>query len=292
MKKIFLLLTIFLSIALLNNSFSQVVIDSSGQQVSLRRTEVYKLRATTNNVVYPIYVSLPGDYYYTKKSYPVVFMLDAYSSFGLMTQMVRLLTYNKDLPELVIVGISSEGGSKEFNINRARDYTPTISKNENENKLFPNAGGANKFLEFIKNELIPFVKSKFRIDENDKTLVGHSLGGLFGFYSLYNYPNLFQRYVLISPALFWDNEFIIKMEKSYYETHNSLNAIIYTTVGSLEDSIFVNSWQRLIDNMNFHKYFNLQLEAQISQNETHYTIIPYISTHGLISVFKRKVNNE
>lgn len=292
MKRNFVTLILFLILLTVDSSFSQVVKDSSAQPVCLRRTEVHKLIAKSNNVLYPIYVSLPGDYNFTQKSYPVVFMLDAYSSFGIMTQMVRLLTYNKDLPELIIVGISSEGGSKEFNINRARDYTPTISKNEKEKNIFPISGGADKYLEFIKDELIPFVQSKYRIDETDKTLVGHSLGGLFCFYTLFNYPELFQKYVIISPALFWDNEFILQLEKSYFEKHRKLNAIVYTAVGSLEESIFINAWQRLVDNIKLHSYSDLQLEAKISENETHYTIIPYISTHGLISVFKRKLKNE
>ena len=290
MKKYFRITLFFLFIFYLSNDniFSQVLDkDTTKQHVSLRRTEVHKLFSKSNNVLYPIYISLPGDYNYTQKNYPVIFMLDAYSSFGIMTQMVRLLTFNKDLPELIIVGISSEGGSKEFNYNRMRDFTPTETQNEKERLMFPISGGGNKFLNFIKDELIPFVKSNYRIDEKDKTLVGHSLGALFAFYFLFTEPNLFNRYVIISPALFWDNEYLLKLEDSFYEKNKTLNATVYTTVGSLEDSIFINPWQKLVDKIKLHNYNGLKLIAKISENETHYTIIPYISTHGLISVFKK-----
>lgn len=281
---IILLLIIFLES---NSIFSQVQVkDSTKQPVYLRRTEVCKLFSKSNNVLYPIYISLPGDYNYTQKKYPVIFMLDAYSSFGIMTQMVRLLTYNKDLPELIIVGISSEGGSKEFNYNRMRDFTPTVTQNEKEKLLFPISGGGNDFFNFIKNELIPFVKSNYRIDEKNKTLVGHSLGGLFAFFSLFKEPNLFNKYVIISPALFWNNEYLLNLEESFSLNNKTLNATVYTTVGSLEDAIFINPWQKLIERIKLHNYNGLKLFAKISENETHYTIIPYISTHGLISVFK------
>ena len=58
--------------------------------ITINRTEVHKLTSVTNGNLYPIYVALPGSYNYTKDNYPVVFMLDAYSSFGTMAQIVRL----------------------------------------------------------------------------------------------------------------------------------------------------------------------------------------------------------
>ena len=87
--------------------------------VVLHHTFVFNIKAESNGVTYPIFVCLPGSYDYANQSYPVIYMLDAYSSFGVMTQMQHLLAFNKELPEAIIVGISSEGGSKEFIYNRA-----------------------------------------------------------------------------------------------------------------------------------------------------------------------------
>ncbi|MDP3583414.1 MAG: alpha/beta hydrolase-fold protein, partial [Ignavibacteria bacterium] len=167
---------IVLILFLVVNAFAQ---DNKNENkippITLNRTEVHKITSVTNGNLYPIYVALPGSYNYTDQTYPVVVMLDAYSSFGTMTQMVRLLAFNNELPELIVVGISSEGGSKEFNYNRMRDYTPTELKSEKEKLAIPVSGGGEKFLGFIKDELIPFVESKYRIKKDDKTFVGHSL---------------------------------------------------------------------------------------------------------------------
>ncbi|MDP2036018.1 MAG: alpha/beta hydrolase-fold protein [Ignavibacteria bacterium] len=255
--------------------------------ITINRTEAHEITSVTNGNLYPIYIALPGSYNYTKDNYPVVFMLDAYSSFGTMTQMVRLLAYNKELPELIVVGISSEGGSKEFNYNRMRDYTPTELKSEKEKLVIPVSGGGEKFLGFIKDELIPFVESKYRIKKDDKTFVGHSLGGLFVFYTLFREPNLFNKYVMISPALMLGDEFILKQEKVFAEKNKKLNVSVYTTVGSLEDSSFKEPWERLIGSMKEHKYACLKLKAEVSEKETHYTIIPLIATHGLKAVFEK-----
>jgi predicted alpha/beta superfamily hydrolase len=261
--------------------------EQAAAPVTINRTEVHKITSVANGNLYPIYVALPGSYNYTKETYPVVFMLDAYSSFGTMTQMVRLLAFNKELPELIIVGISSEGGSKEFNYNRMRDYTPTELKSEKEKLVIPVSGGGKKFLQFIKHELIPFVESKYRSKKDDKTLVGHSLGGLFVLYTLFNETNLFNKYVAVSPALMLDDEFILRQEKSFAEKNAKLNASLYTTIGSLEDSTFVQPWNHLVEAIKSHSYEGLKLKSEIANKETHYTIIPYIATHGLKAVFEK-----
>jgi len=255
--------------------------------VTINRTEVHKLTSSSNGNLYPVYVALPGSYNYTNQSYPVVVMLDAYSSFGTMVQMARLLAFSKELPDLIIVGISSEGGSKEFNYNRTRDYTPTELKSEREKQIIPVSGGGKIFLKFIKDELLPFVQSKYRINKDDKTFVGHSLGGLFVFYTLFEQPDLFNKYVMISPALMLDDEFLLTKEKAFAESSKVLNASVYTTVGSLEDSTFISSWERLIASIKKREYGGLKLKAEIAKKETHYTIIPYISTHGLKAVFEK-----
>lgn len=288
-KKYFLIF-IFYSVAFYSSQLSaqnqsKEVANSS---VTLHRTEIIELTSAINSRTYPINVALPGSYYTSDQTYPVVYMLDAYSSFGIMTEMARLLASDKELPEVIIIGISSEGGSKEFIYNRSRDYTPTRIPKENLPEALrssiPVSGGAEKFLDFIKEELIPLVESKYRSKADDRTLVGHSLGGLFVFYSLFQEPKLFNRYVAVSPALLWDYEFILKHEENFSENHKSLNAIVYTAVGSSEDEIFVSPWKRLISKMKETNYTGLNLKTEIAKNETHYTMIPYIVTHGLKSV--------
>lgn len=220
-------------------------------------------------------------------------MLDAYSSFGIMVQMARLLAFDKELPEVIIVGISSEGGSKEFNYGRARDFTPTQIQPEKlpaeYRSTFPISGGAEKFWGFIKDELIPYVESNYRFSPGDRTLEGHSLGGLLVFYSLFKEPGLFKRYVAVSPVLLWDGGLLLKQEENFWNDHKTLNADIYTSVGSLESESFILPWKQLTNNLKLRRYEGLKLKTEIAEGETHYTIIPYIVTHGLKSVFSEDV---
>ncbi|MCL6096986.1 MAG: alpha/beta hydrolase-fold protein [Bacteroidetes bacterium] len=259
------------------------------QPVTLHHTEVIEVKSASNGNTYPIFVCLPGSYDYTKQNYPVIYMLDAYSSFGIMTEMQHLLAFDKELPEAIIVRISSEGGSKEFIYNRAQDYTPTKVSAENlpeqARLLTPTSGGGEKFLRFIKDELIPMIESKYRTEKNDRTLVGHSYGGLFCFYSLFSQPELFKRYVILSPVLLWDDHYVVKLEKKFFESDKSLNAVIYTAVGSLEAESFKNDWKDMIASIRAHNYSGLTLHDEILLDETHYTVIPFMATHGLKAVF-------
>ncbi len=264
----------------------------SNQPVILHHTEVIEMKSVSNGNTYPIFVCLPGNYNYSNKNYPVIYMLDAYSSFGIMTETQHLLAFDKELPEAIIVGISSEGGSKQFIYNRARDYTPTKISTENLPKearlMTPTSGGGEEFLEFIKNELIPMIDSKFRTEKNDRTLVGHSYGGLFCFYTLFTEPHLFNKYVILSPVLFWDNHFIAGIEKKFFNEHKELNASIYTAVGSLEPESFQNDWKNFVSTIHKHNYAGLNLYDEVLPGETHYTVIPFMATHGLKSVFKKE----
>jgi uncharacterized protein len=269
--------------------FNLLYAQESKESVAIHRSEVYKLKSSANEVTYPIYVALPASYQYNSDEYPVIYMLDAYSSFGIIVQLQRLMLFNKEVPEVIIVGISSEGGSKEFNYNRSRDYTPTHIPIDSipitMRSLLPTSGGAREFLSFIKNDLTKFIEAKFRCKSDDRTFAGHSLGGLFGYYALLTEPNLFQRFVLVSPALNWDKEYILKLEEKFSESHKDLYKRIFTTIGSLENAAMLQSWQRMVDSIKKHNYDGLVFDAAISNNETHYSIIPYIATHGLKSVF-------
>jgi len=288
-QKIFLVLFICLAIVPFLQLKAQDKPIDKITPVTIHRSQVMNITSKINGVTYPIFIALPGSYFTTEKTYPVVYILDAYSSFGIMVQMARLLAFDKELPEVIIVGISSEGGSKEFNYGRARDFTPTQilpeKLPEEFRSTFPISGGADKFLGFIKDELIPYVESNYRFSPGDRTLEGHSLGGLFVFYSLFKEPGLFKRYIAISPALLWNDGLLLKDEEKFSKDHKSLESIIYTAVGSLESEFFKKPWEQLIGNLKSRQYNGMKLKAEIAEGETHYTIIPYIVTHGLKSVF-------
>lgn len=92
------------------------------------------------------------------------------------------------------------------NTRRSRDFTPTHMAS---GPYSEGSGGASAFLRFMKEELIPEIESHYRASA-ERTLVGHSLGGLLTLSALFDQPELFSHYIAIDPSLFWDDRVLIK----------------------------------------------------------------------------------
>ena len=74
----------------------------------------------------------PLDYAKTRKSYPVVYMLDADYSFAIVRNVVQHFVERDDLPPMILVAIAYPGAAtnrETYKKNRTRDYTPVYSYN-------------------------------------------------------------------------------------------------------------------------------------------------------------------
>ena len=95
--------------------------------------------------------------------------------------------------------------------------TPTHSIIDTNGKIDTSAGlslqtsgGGEKFLQFIKDELMPYIEKKYK-PAPYKIFSGHSFGGLMTFYCLTKHPDMFNAYISVSPALWWDNKIHLKV---------------------------------------------------------------------------------
>ena len=209
MKKIFLLVTI-ICLGAAQGKNSTITI---GQNTSLESTilnEDRKLQIHT-----PKYYEPNGT-----KNYPVIYLLDGDSHFLHTVGIVEFLSSQNRMPESIIVSIP--------NTDRRRDFTTTPRTPE---KYYPTAGGADNFLTFIEKELIPFINNEYKTN-NHRTLIGHSMGGLFTVHTLINRPNLFSNYIAISPGLWWDNNGILSKTESFLDKNISLKNRLYMTIGN------------------------------------------------------------
>ena len=72
------------------------------------------------------------------------------------------------------------------------------------------SGGADNFLAFLKNELMPYIDKKYNTSGTN-SLYGHSYGGLFSMYALLAMPDLFDTYYATDPAFWYNDEYVIKL---------------------------------------------------------------------------------
>jgi predicted alpha/beta superfamily hydrolase len=262
----------------------------------LPHTEIQELQSEFTGIKYKLYISLPRDYPNTKTKYPIVYTLDADYSFALAHNIIEHFTDRNDLPNMLVVSIAYDGASQNMQVyrkNRIRDYTPIHTTNQlwgGYGKIEKYSGGGKRFQLFLKNELIPFIEANYRVRSIDRTIVGHSLGGLFGAYTLFTEPGLFQRYILVSSSLWYADKHIFHIEQAFSESHDTLNAKVYFCVGQWENSkklnIFMPADQKnFVRQIKSRNYKGLTLSSHVFQRETHNSVFPAALSRGLRVVF-------
>lgn len=262
--------------------------------VTIRDTEVREISSEfVNGMTYEIHIALPANYLKSNDSYPVVYYLDAYYWGGIVIETYRLLRAFNEIPPLILVGVSYPNASgTDANNYRSRDFTPTHVPTEDIPEWLkpftPRSGGAESFLSFVENELIPTIESNYRVDASDRGLLGYSYGGLFGAYVLFKKPDLFQKYLLGAPALIFDHYYVLKEEEKLANVTRETPAKVFSAVGSEDIADILKSWIALRDRLNSRKYEKLSFEYMILDGENHTSAIPAVHSRAFRVLYGRK----
>lgn len=203
--------------------------------------------------------------------YPVIYLLDGSADEDFI-HIAGLVQFNSfpwinGVPKSILVGIA--------NTDRSRDYLfPTNIAHDK--KLAPSAGGSAKFISFIEKELQPFVEKNYKANA-EKTIIGQSSGGLLATEILLTKPALFNKYIIISPALWWDNASILKKDPATLQAGLTKKTTVYIGVGkegltpSEENHVMEVDANLLAEKIINLKSKNLQVFFDYLPQETHAT---------------------
>jgi predicted alpha/beta superfamily hydrolase len=223
-----------------------------------------------------ILVSVPDSYYSTQERYPVLYVLDGDIAYGMAASIARYLQIGENIPELIVVGIGYGSLTKSAAKKRRRDYRPTETE------------GAENFLKFLYEELIPYIDANYRTIPGDRTINGYSLGGLFGLFTFFTRPETFKNYIIGSPNLSWDDYSIFKYEENSPEKIGDMQLNIFISVGSEEsEERYFNPVDSLVTNIQKQNYSGVNLETKVFDGSTHLMGPPEALTHGMISVLSK-----
>lgn len=205
-------------------------------------------------------IHLPNNYrLYENKQYPVLFLLDGQRNLNHVAGTLDLLNQSNMAQEMIIIAI--------MNTHRTRDFTPTRNPDYDEWGI---SGGADDFLSFIGQELIPHVDENFRTN-GLRILSGHSLGGLLTVYALHTRPALFQAYFAFSPSLWWHDEVIFKQARDFYQNTPELNKYLYVNLGN-EDGQMQSAFERFTSLLGERVPDGFVYNMDLDTSETHNTI--------------------
>lgn len=228
-----------------------------------------------------IQVCLPDGYDTGDGYFPAVYVLDGDRSFGMACDIARWLARSGEAEPAIVVGIGYGRGADAWWRLRARDLTPAPDPTETWGS-FPEEGGAPAFREFLATELIPLVDQRYRTRPGDRTVAGISFGGLFGAWVLVTQPDLFQRYILVSPAVQWDERTVFQTESAYAQTHDQLRARVFAAVGADDDHRrILEPWADFVARLQSRHYRGLDLATREYDGDGHISVFPAAFTDGL-----------
>lgn len=273
--------------------------------VSLLGTELRKMKSAATGKTHQISIGLPHAYdddpmeiaRFGKPltAWPVVYVLDSILQFGMVTDMVHLMSWCGRTTDAIIVGIGypvedsvRETLTKGMAL-RTHDLTPMqseISEKYNSEwlKLEVRTGGGGDFFRFIKQELIPLIEQEYRADPAKRILAGHSHGGLFTLFAMFQEPELFSSYIASSPSLDFAENCMFALESKYAKKHKRLPAQIYMSVGELEmgtDETTLTDMYRFAALLESRKYKGFSLTKQVFLDNDHCEVVALAYQAGL-----------
>lgn len=166
----------------------------------------------------PGYDSLAG------VSFPVVYMPDGglAEDFPHVANTLDSLIARRAVAPVILVGIE--------NTERRRDLTgPTAVASDS--AIARRVGGSAAFRRFLREELMPVIRGRYR-STDETIIVGESLAGLFVVETFLLEPDLFRRYISLSPSLWWNGGALLRTAPERLKGTLGLPRTLYLTAAT------------------------------------------------------------
>ena len=207
---------------------------------------------------------------------PVLYMPDGgiAEDFLHVAGLVQVLSGNGTMRPFLLVGIE--------NTQRRRDMTgPT--ENENDRKIAPRVGGSEAFRKFIRDELMPQVKTRYRTTD-ETAIVGESLAGLFVIETFLLERDLFDTYIAFDPSLWWNDQKLIKAAGERLREGSRRTKTLY--FASSGDDLRIGATQRLEDALSKNPLPDIKWHYELMPHEKHSTIYHPGALKAFRAIFK------
>jgi predicted alpha/beta superfamily hydrolase len=191
----------------------------------------------------------------------------------------------------LVVGIGyGTADSRVFTEARNRDFTPTPDARA----AF--SSGAGRFLDFLCEEVQPLIAERYPQATGRSTIFGSSMGGLFASYALLERPESFGQYIIASPALWWDDQLLVRTVGQRPLLRGRAAARVFVTAGALEEGSGIPQIDgfRLVSNarelarlLQTRPAPGLDVWIHVFDGETHTSVVAPALTRGLRTLYGR-----
>jgi len=237
--------------------------------------------------------------------FPVVYTTDADDFFGGLAAQAMMLQTLGETPRFILVGIGYEN-SRASTLLRMRDLwthnhralyctemrhllqSQLVSGVDDLNTI-TGTTDATEFLQFIREELMPFMSNRYPVLPGECSFSGYSGGGGFGLYTLFTRPETFKHYILGSPGTSYRGyNYAVKMAERFKESSQTIAAKVFMSVGELEEFKkgfwqfdLVSGYFQLAKFLQQAAIPGLDVTLKIFPGETHATAWTLAFSHGV-----------
>jgi predicted alpha/beta superfamily hydrolase len=191
--------TFFCSVAILLFSFCAKAQENNPFTIGFEKSSPSKILGEQRKVWIHIPNSNGGNENTGKGRYPVIYLLDGDANFNNIVSITEFMSNAGLCPPMIVVGVLHHTRMTELTFGTDKE-TPGI------------VGRGEKFMLYMEKELMPYIESNYPT-ASYKVFIGHSVGGLTVVNTLIHHPNLFNAYVSLDGALWWNNQQIVTEAK-------------------------------------------------------------------------------
>jgi hypothetical protein len=182
--------------------------------------ETFTITSKVLHEVRRINVYMPAGYAASRDMrLPVLYMPDGgmQEDFLHVAGLVQVSAGNGTMRPFLLVGIA--------NTERRRDMTGPTEVAE-DRRIAPRVGGSEAFRTFIRTELMPRVRARYRTT-SETAIVGESLAGLFVVETFLREPTLFDTYIAIDPSLWWNGQRLVRDARELLRARPPMQKTLY-----------------------------------------------------------------
>ena len=249
--------------------------------------ETHRLVRRDVDRAYQLWVALPMGYRAdADRAYPLVVCGDAPWTFGTAADTTRILSMSRQTPRCVVAGIAHDTADMREMLNlRAIDYTVTPAEAPPMTGITVPAeqtGRAEPFRRWLADEVLPLLRDNYNVGE--ATYVGHSFSALFGLHVLFSTPDMFARYLLASPSVWWDYDAMFHIEQEHAAAGGNPRAKIFMSMAEHEtDGPAPQS--RFHHQFAARGYPGIDLTWHVFAGEDHNTVVAPAVSRGLRALY-------